>query len=106
MAHKAKIVRQGRVQSEQQSPSATLEGGALPPKVKTTSVLRRVALPPEVYYGKVHGGEGESCAFQPPTTSPTLFVEDVSGRLHALGPGDRCLPTPGHPEDSTSLVGG
>src|SRR5262249_369108 len=108
MAHKPRLMVRQRTahQGEQKRRYATLEGGALPPNVKTTSVLRRVSLPPELYYVKVRGLEGQVCAFQLAKTSSTIFVEAVSGRLQALLPGDVFLATPGHRESNIVLVGG
>ena len=92
--------------NEQNSPYGSIEGGALSPSVKTTSVLRRVVLPRALYYVKVHGLEGYVCAFQLATTSSTIHVEAVSGRLQTLMPGDVFLATPGHRESNIVLVGG
>jgi hypothetical protein len=104
MPHKAKIIERD-TQSWPQGSRGTLEGGALPRNVKTTSVLRRVCLPPELYYVKVHGLEGQVCAFQLATSSK-IFIEAVSGRLQTLLPGDVFLATPGHRESNIVLVGG
>jgi hypothetical protein len=92
--------------TEQKSSYVTLEGGKLPSNVKTTSVLRRVRLPPELYYAEVPGLEGHVCAFQLATTSSAIFVEAVSGRVQTLVAGDVFLGTPGHRESNIVLVGG
>jgi len=96
----------GKNKTEQKSSDVTLEGGKLSPNVKTTSVLRRVRLPPELYYVEVPGLEGQVCAFQLATSSSAIFVEAVSGRVQTLVPGDVFLATPGHRESNIVLVGG
>lgn len=108
LVHTGGAAVQGRAQihSNRKTPSPTLEGGVLPSNVKTTSVLRRVALPSELYYVKVNGQEGQVCAFQLAETSSTLFVEALTGRVQALVPGDIFLATPGHRESNIVLVGG
>lgn len=92
--------------SEQNSHCGSIEGGALPPNVKTTSVLRRVRLPRALYYVKARGLEGHVCAFQVAPASSTILVEAISGRLQTLLPGDVFLGTPGHRESNIVLVGG
>jgi hypothetical protein len=92
--------------SDRNSQSGSLEGGALPPNIKTTSALRRIALPRALYYVKVHGLEGQVCAFQVPPRSSTIVVEAISGRVQTLLPGDVFLGTPGHRESNIVLVGG
>jgi hypothetical protein len=95
-----------KIKTEPKSSPVTLEGGRLPPNVKTTSVLRRVRLPSELYYVEVPGLEGHVCAFQLAPTSSPIFVEAVSGRVQTLVPGDVFLGTPGHRESNIVLVGG
>jgi hypothetical protein len=92
--------------TEQKSSYLSQEGGRLPPNVKTTSVLRRVRLPPELHYVIAPGLEGHVCAFQLDATSSTIFVEAVSGRVQTLLPGEVFLGTPGHRESNIVLVGG
>src|SRR5712672_1397526 len=95
-----------KIKTEPKNSDVTLEGGRLPPDVKTTSVLRRVQLPPELYYVEVPGLEGHVCAFQLAATSSPIFVEAVSGRVQTLIPGDVFLGTPGHRESNIVLLGG
>ena len=81
-------------------------GGQLLANVKTTSVLRRIPLRGALHYVEASGLEGHVCAFQLASTSSTILVETVSGRLQTLLPGDVFLGTPGHRESNIVLVGG
>lgn len=109
MQHTPKsAARQSRRLNRRKPKSACvpLEGGLLPPNVKITSVLRRIILPPQLYYVKVPGLEGHVCAFQLAKTSSTIFLEAASGRVQTLIAGDIFLGTPGHRESNIVLVAG
>jgi hypothetical protein len=107
MAQRLEIVEQRKTKSRNKnSPNAAIEGGVLPPNVKTTSALRRVLLPRTLYYVKAPGLEGQVCAFQLASSAPTILVETIFGRFQSLLPGDVFLATPGHRESNIVLVGG
>jgi len=82
-----------------------MNGGSLPANVKRTSALRRVPPLKEIHYRSERGEEGDVCAFELPHEAFPITVEEPSGRLMAIAPGDIFLATPGYREATRSVSG-
>jgi hypothetical protein len=83
-----------------------MDGAALAPDTKRTSVLRRVLLSDSLHYVSAAGLEGDVCAFELPAESSPIVAEAVSGRSLMLTPGDIFLGTAGYRESTRWVVGG
>jgi hypothetical protein len=82
-----------------------MTGGMLHADVKRTSVLRRVPPLDQIRLRAERGCEGDVCAFELAVDAFPITVEEPTGRVMALVPGDVFLATPGH-RQSTKWVDG
>jgi len=91
--------------SDREQTLTQMSGENLPANVKRTSALRRVPPLEVLRYRSEHGGEGDVCAVELPLDTPPITVEEPTGRLMAIAPGDIFLATPGHREATRSVCG-
>jgi hypothetical protein len=74
--------------------------GGLHTDIKRTSVLRRVPRLETIRFSSACGNEGDVCAFELPGDASPIMVEEPTGRMMEIAPGDVFLATPGGREST------
>jgi hypothetical protein len=82
-----------------------MKGGSLPANTKRLSALRRVHPLEAIKFRPGRGNEGDVCAFELASEASPITVEETSGRMMELAPGDIFLATPGYREARRWTVG-